>query len=99
MSNVDDWLAREKSHTNKALENASRQFDENDALDVNYLEAIYGAESGFGSDRRAHGANGAAGDFMLDKGTAGRYGLQTAHDNDQRFDVDDSSNAAASYLK
>ena len=47
-SNVDVWLKRETPRKQKALENASRHFNNNDALTVNHLEAIYGQESSFG---------------------------------------------------
>jgi membrane-bound lytic murein transglycosylase MltF len=99
MSDVDTWLSRETKHKRKALENASRHFDDEDSLDVNDMEAVYGVESSFGTDRRSRGGRGAAGDFMLDKTTGGRYGLTMEEKNDERFDVDDSSDAAARYLK
>lgn len=98
-SNVDVWLKRESEHTRKALENASRHFDGNDALTVNTLEAIYSQESGFGSMLGKRGVAGAAGHFMLEKDTAERYGLIVSKENDQRFDIDYASSAAALYLK
>jgi hypothetical protein len=42
--NVDSWIKNRTNHQVKALENASRIFDDNDALSVNTLEAIYGQE-------------------------------------------------------
>ncbi|MBN1114044.1 MAG: transglycosylase SLT domain-containing protein [Oligoflexia bacterium] len=98
-SNVDKWLRKETPHKQKALENASRHFDKNDSLTVNHLEAIYGQESSFGVQRRKRGITGAAGDFQLEKETAKRLGLTVTKENDQRFDVDDASAAAAKYLK
>lgn len=98
-SNVDAWLKEEDDHTREALEAASRHFDKNDALTVNTLEAIYGKESSFGSDRRSRNISGAAGDFQIEKNTAKRMGLTVSKENDQRFDVDDASAAAAKYAK
>jgi membrane-bound lytic murein transglycosylase MltF len=98
-SNVDRWLKKETAHKKAALENASRHFDNEDALTVNVLEGIYGQESSFGTLRRRRNVSGAAGDFQLEKKTAIRLGLTVTKENDQRFDVDDSSAAAAKYLK
>ena len=60
---VDIWLERETAHKREALENASRYFDDKDALTVNTLEAIYGQESSFGAQLRNRGMKGAAGEF------------------------------------
>ena len=98
-TNVDKWLKRETDHKRKALENASRHFDEDDALSVNVLESIYGQESSFGTTRGKRNTAGAAGDFQLEKKTAIRLGLSVSKENDQRFDVDDASAASAKYLK
>lgn len=98
-SNVDEWLKRESPHTRKALENASRHFDDQDSLTVNVLEGLYGQESSFGAKRKKRHIVGAAGDFQLEKNTASRVGLAVTKDNDQRFDIDDASAAAAKYLK
>lgn len=100
-SNADQWLERETNHVRKALESASRYFDGNDNLTVNTLEAIYGQESSFGSDAKLgkHGSAGAAGHFKLEPNTAKRYGLSVLVKNDQRFDIDYASSAAARYLK
>jgi membrane-bound lytic murein transglycosylase MltF len=98
-SNVDIWLERETGHKRKALENASRYFDRNDNLTVNTLEAMYGQESSFGTLLGERGAKGAAGHFQLEKATAERYGLIVSKKNDQRFDIDYASSAAARYLK
>ncbi len=98
-SNVDIWLERETGHKRVALENASRRFDANDALTVNTLEAIYGQESSFGKNMKARGITEAAGHFQFRKVTAERYGLTVSKKNDQRFDIDDASYAAANYLK
>lgn len=100
-SNVDAWieLEQKKSHKVKALESASRHFDENDAFTVHTLEAIYGRESSFGKNRGQRGNNGPAGDFQLEKATAERMGLTVSRENDERFDVDQSSDASARYLK
>lgn len=99
VSNVDKWNKRETSHQRKALENASKHFDEQDSLTVNHLQAIYGKESSYGSQRRKRAMEGAAGDFMLEKATAIRMGLNVTKENDQRFDIDDASAASAKYLK
>lgn len=98
---VDVWLEEENKnpHKLKALENASRYFNDQDKLTVNLLEAIYAQESGFGKYRRKRNMNGAAGDFQLEKQTAKRYNLIVDKNNDQRFDVDHASTATAKYLK
>lgn len=97
-TNVDIWLIREKAHIRKALENASSYFDKNDALTVNTLEAIYGQESSFGVLKRDRGIDRAAGHFHLQRDTAERYHLIVSKENDQRFDIDYASIAAARYL-
>src|SRR3989338_9626977 len=96
---VDEWLEKETPHKKKALENASRYFDPKDLVTVNTLEAIYGQESSFGSNRRTRGIAGAAGDFQIERETAIRYGLVVSKQNDQRLDIDDASRAAARHLK
>jgi membrane-bound lytic murein transglycosylase MltF len=98
-SNVDVWLEWETDHKREALENASRYFDENDTLTVNTLEAVYGRESSFGTNMNERGIDEAAGHFQFKKATAEEYGLTVTKKNDQRFDIDDVSNAAARYLK
>lgn len=98
-SNVDRWLERETPRVRKALESASRHFDGNDHLTVNTLEAVYGQESSFGTQLRQRGSAGAAGHFHFEKRTAERYGLSVSKENDQRFDINYASSAAARYLK
>lgn len=98
-SNVDVWIKRETPHRQKALENASRHFDDDDALSVHILEGIYGQESSFGIKLGKRNSAGAAGDFQLEKKTAIPMGLTVSEKNDQRFDVDDASAASAKYLK
>ncbi len=98
-SNVDAWLERETSHKRKALESASRYFDEDDNLTVNTIEAVYSQESSFGTMQGKRGSAGAAGHFMLKKATAEEYGLVVSKENDQRFDIDYASSGAARYLK
>ena len=98
-SNVDTWLGQETGHVRKALESASRYFDGNDTLTVNTLEAVYGQESSFGSMLGKRGVEGAAGHFRFRADTAKRYGLSVSKNNDQRFDIDYVSSAAARYLK
>lgn len=98
-SEVDIWIGRETEHIRKALENASTYFDSKDVLDVHTLEAIYGRESSFGTLVNKRGVKTAAGEFQLDKITAERYGLTVSKENDQRFDIDYASIAAARYLK
>jgi membrane-bound lytic murein transglycosylase MltF len=99
--NVDTWLQRETKYNREALENASRYFDENDNLTVNTLEAVYGRESSFGLNSKMgeRGSSSAAGHFQFEAATAKRYGLSVSKNNDQRFDIDYASSAAARYLK
>ena len=99
---VDDWVSLENDdkHKIKALENASRHFDEKDDFTVNTLESIYGQESSFGTNfENLRGSAKGAGHFQLEKDTAEEYDLIVTKDNDQRFDIDYSSDAAAQYLK
>ena len=98
-TNVDQWLERETPRIRKALESASRYFDSNDALTVNTLEAVYGQESSFGTMLGTRGSTSAAGHFQFTPETAKRYGLSVSKNNDQRFDMDYASSAAARYLK
>ncbi|MEW5758726.1 MAG: transglycosylase SLT domain-containing protein [Candidatus Omnitrophota bacterium] len=98
-SNVDVWLKLETEHSRKALENASRHFDDDDVLTVNTLEAIYGQESSFGKEQRKRGITAAAGHFHFESATAKEYNLTVSKENDQRFDIDYASSAAARYLK
>lgn len=98
-SDVDVWVEKETEHRRKALEDASRYFDNNDSLTVNTLEAVYGQESSFGAMQGERGINGAAGHFMLKKATAEKYNLIVSKENDQRFDIDYASSAAARYMK
>ena len=98
-SKVDQWLERETPRIRKALESASRYFDGNDSLTVNTLEAVYGQESSFGTLLGTRGSTEAAGHFQLKPDAAKRYGLSVSKGNDQRFDIDRASSAAARYLK
>ena len=98
-STVDQWLERETARIRKALENASRYFDSNDELTVNTLEAVYGQENSFGILMGQRGSTRAAGHFQFKPKTAKRYGLGVSKQNDQRFDIDRASSAAARYLK
>jgi membrane-bound lytic murein transglycosylase MltF len=100
-SDIDVWLRRESDHVRKALENASRHFDANDHLTVNTLEGVYARESSFGLDKKLgqRGSAKPAGHFHISPNTAKRYGLTIANSNDQRFDIDYASSAAARYLK
>ncbi len=98
-SDVDSWIEKSSAHQIKALEKASKHFTSDDSLTVHTLEAIYGKESSFGLNKRKRGMEGAAGDFQIEKKTAKRLGLTVSEKNDQRFDVDDSAEAAAKYLK
>ncbi|MDP3703117.1 MAG: transglycosylase SLT domain-containing protein [Candidatus Omnitrophota bacterium] len=98
-SNVDQWLEWEIPHIRQALESASRYFDENDSLTVNTLEAVYGQESSFGTMMGLRGSSDAVGHFHLKPETAKEYGLSVSKNNDQRFDTDRASSAAARYLK
>jgi len=96
---VDQWLEKETEHTQTALENASKYFDDNDDLTVNTLEALYGKESSFGTMQKNRGIEEAAGHFQFRKPTAEEYGLIVSKGNDTRFDIDYASSAAARYLK
>ncbi|MBI5300155.1 MAG: transglycosylase SLT domain-containing protein [Deltaproteobacteria bacterium] len=98
-SNVDSWLKKATTRQRKALETASKYFDKGDSLTVNTLEAIYGQESGFGSNRRSRGIKGAAGDMQFEKATAIRVGLKVSKKNDERFDIAKAARATARYLK
>src|SRR5437016_1700644 len=98
-SSFPDWLKRETPFQRKALETASRHFDKNDTMDVHTLEALYGQESSFGKYRGKRNSNGAAGDFQIKKKTAKDLGLRVSEKNDERFDLDASSAAAAKNLK
>lgn len=97
--NISDWLKGETPYQRKALEAASRHFDKNDVMDVHTLEALYGQESSFGKLRGKRNSNGAAGDFQIKKNIARDLGLKVSAKNDERFDLDASSAAAAKYLK
>lgn len=98
-SNVDQWLGRETPQTRKALANASRYFDGNDSLTVNTLEAVYAQESSFGTMLGERGSADAAGHFHFKPNTAREYGLRVSKENDQRFNIDYASSAAARYFK
>ena len=98
-SRVDQWLRRETPRTREALESASKYFDGNDHLTVHTLEAVYGQESSFGTMLGVRGSTDAAGHFHLKPDTAKRYGLSVSKSNDQRFDIEYASSAAARYLK
>ncbi|MBI3011812.1 MAG: transglycosylase SLT domain-containing protein [Candidatus Omnitrophica bacterium] len=98
-SDVDRWLERETPQVRKVLESASRYFDANDHLTVNTLEAVYGRENSFGILLGKRGSTDAAGHFQFKPETARRYGLNVSKQNDQRFDIDRASSAAARYLK
>lgn len=98
-SDVDVWLGRETPRVRKALESASRHFDSNDELTVNTLEAVYGQENSFGIRLGQRGSSDPAGHFQFKAKTAREYGLIVSKGNDQRFDIDRASSAAARYLK
>jgi membrane-bound lytic murein transglycosylase MltF len=95
---VDSFLERETDHVRRALENASRHFDEHDKLDVHTLEAVYAKESSFGVNLKTRGGD-TAGHFQIRIVTADRFKINYSGKNDQRFDVDDSAWVAAKYLK
>lgn len=100
-TDVDLFLESETDHKRKALENASRKFDENDTFSVHTLEAIYGVESSFGTNfaNNKRGSDDPAGHFQLDKKTAERYGLKVSKENDERYDIDKASAGMASKAK
>lgn len=98
-SNVEQWLTRETPRIRKVLESASRHFESGSHLTVHTLEAIYGQESSFGTMMRMPGSSAAAGHFHFEPKTARRYGLNISKKNDERFDINRSSSAAARYLR
>ena len=98
-TNVDVWLGRETPRIRRALENASRYFDSKDHLTVNTLEAVYARENSFGILMGKRGSTNRAGHFQFEPPTAKRYSLSSSKGNDQRFDIDRASSAAARYLK
>ena len=102
MSNkdVDSWIKNHyPKHDIKALEKASREFDDQDYLGVNTLEAIYGKETSFGTAKSIgkRNSSGPAGKFQQQKKSA--IGILIEKGDDQRFDIDDSSISAARQLK
>ena len=98
-SDVDVWLGRETPRIRRALGSASRHFDSSDELTVNTLEAVYGQENSFGILMGQRGSTDAAGHFQFKPKTAREYSLIVSKENDQRFDIDRASSAAARYLK
>ena len=102
-TDVDKWIDKRTPHQLKALEKASKVFDNNDTLTVNTLEAIYGKESSFGDKyylgKIAKGSDKPAGHFQQKKEAAKERGLITDPKNDQRFDIDEASISAAKQLK
>lgn len=101
--NVNEWIENRSPHQVKALEKASKVFDDKDNLGVNTLEAIYGKESSFGDknylDESRRGSSKPAGHFQQKKEAANERGLITDPKNDQRFDIDEASISAAKQLK
>jgi membrane-bound lytic murein transglycosylase MltF len=98
-ADISPWLTRETPHVRRALETASRHFDKNDTMDVHTLEAVYGKESRFGQTRGKRNSDKPSGDFQIEKDLAKKMGLQVNATNDERFDVDPASAAAAKILK
>lgn len=100
---TDKWINKRTPHQVKALEKASKVFDNHDNLSVNTLEAVYGRESSFGDkyylDGSPRGTNKPAGHFQQKKASANERGLITDPKNDQRFDIDEASISAARQLK
>lgn len=100
---VNNWIENRSPHQVKALEKASKVFDDKDNLSVNTLEAIYGKESSFGNkeylDNSRRGSDKPAGHFQQKKVAANERGLITDVKNDQRFDIDEASISAAKQLK
>lgn len=102
-NDVDKWIENRKPHQVKALEKASKVFNDKDNLSVNTLEAIYGKESSFGKElylnKSPKGTAKPAGHFQQKKASANEQGLITNPKNDQRFDIDEASIGAARQLK
>lgn len=100
-TNVNSWIKNRTPHQVKALENASKIFDEEDSLTVNSLEAIYGQETSFG-DKNFLGTRNStkpSGHFQQKKDSAIEQGLKVDKNNDERFDIDTASIGAAKQLK
>lgn len=98
-SDVDVWLRREIPRVRKALENASRYLDPQSGFTVHTLEAMYAQESSFGVLVGERGSTRPAGHFQLKVDVAEHYGLSVSKKNDQRFNIDLASSAAARYLR
>jgi len=102
-SNVDEWINKRINHQVKALQTASKIFDNTDNLSVNTLEAIYGKESSFGNkeylDKSRRGSDKPAGHFQQKKSSAIENGLIINSNDDKRFDIDEASISAAKQLK
>ncbi len=97
-SDVDVWLGRETPRVRKALENASRHLDPQSGFTVHTLEAMYAQESSFGTLMGKRGVSGPAGHFQMKADVARSYHLIVTKRNDQRFNIDLVSPAAAQYL-
>ena len=80
-NDVDKWIKNRKPHQVKALEKASKVFDDKDNLSVNTLETIYGKESSFGKElylnKSPKGTAKPAGHFQQKKASANEQGLIT----------------------
>lgn len=100
---VNEWIKNRTPHQVRALEKASKIFDDRDNLSVNTLEAIYGKESSFGDElylkKSRRGSDKPSGHFQQKKVAANERGLITDAKNDQRFDIDEASIGAAKQLK
>jgi hypothetical protein len=100
-SYVDEWIKERSNHQVKALEKASKVFDDKDSLTVNSLEAVYGRETSFGKSEflGKRGSTKPAGHFQQKKDAAIEQKLKVTENNDERFDIDPSSISAAGQLK
>ena len=63
------------------------------------MEAIYGQESGFGTNMGKRGSGSAAGHFQIKAVTAIRYNAKVSSQNDERFDIDLASLVAVKHLR
>ncbi len=98
---VDKWLKDYTEQQMRAIETASKVFDDEDFMDVNIIEGIFARESSFGKSKNigSRGDNGPAGYFQQKKDAANRSGIKTEKNNDGRFDIDFAAIGAARQMK
>jgi hypothetical protein len=94
-------LEREPIKRDPIVSAATESFRSGDKLNKNTLAGIHFTESSSGTmmGKNKAGSEGPAGHFQMTKQVAAKQGLSTSSGSDERFDLDKSSQAAASYLK